>query len=117
MAIEAGAKNGIIEPDEITKEYLKNRSIREPKFYYSDKDATYERVITYNTEEIEPVVAFPHLPENTKRISQVGDVEVSLFYNISCSIFKRISASLVFNYLESVFELHIRIEWVVFWCY
>ena len=85
MAIEAGAKNGIIEPDEITKEYLKNRSIREPKFYYSDKDATYERVITYNTEEIEPVVAFPHLPENTKRISQVGDVEIHQAVIGSCT--------------------------------
>ena len=85
MAIEAGAKNGIIEPDEITKEYLKNRSIREPKFYYSDKDATYERVIVYNTEEIEPVVAFPHLPENTKRISQVGDVEIHQAVIGSCT--------------------------------
>ena len=85
MAIEAGAKNGIIEPDEITKEYLKNRSLREPKFYYSDKDATYERIITYNTEEIEPVVAFPHLPENTKRISQVGDVEIHQAVIGSCT--------------------------------
>ena len=85
MAIEAGAKNGIIEPDEITKEYLKNRSLREPKFYYSDKDATYERVIVYNTEEIEPVVAFPHLPENTKRISQVGDVEIHQAVIGSCT--------------------------------
>ncbi|MBQ3642063.1 3-isopropylmalate dehydratase large subunit [bacterium] len=85
MAIEAGAKNGIIEADEITKEYLKNRSIREPKFYYSDSDAEYEKVITYNTEEIEPVVAFPHLPENTKKISQVGDIKINQAVIGSCT--------------------------------
>lgn len=85
MAIEAGAKNGIIEADEITKEYLKNRSIREPKFYYSDKDAQYERVITYNTEEIEPVVAFPHLPGNTKFVSQTGNVKIDQAVIGSCT--------------------------------
>ena len=75
MAIEAGAKNGIIKPDEITKKYLENRSIRPPKFYASDKNAEYEKVIVYNTEEIEPVVAFPHLPENTKPVSKAGDIK------------------------------------------
>lgn len=85
MAIEAGAKNGIIEADEITKEYLKNRSIRAPKFYYSDKDAQYERVITYNTEEIEPVVAFPHLPGNTKFVSQADNVKIDQAVIGSCT--------------------------------
>lgn len=70
MAIEAGAKNGIIEADEITKEYLKNRSIREPKFYYSDENANYERVIEYDVTKIEPTVAYPHLPENTQTITK-----------------------------------------------
>ena len=85
MAIEAGAKNGIIEPDDITKEYLKNRSIRQPIFYSSDKDAVYERTIIYNTEEIEPVVAFPHLPENTKPVSQAGDVKIDQAVIGSCT--------------------------------
>lgn len=85
MAIEAGAKNGIIEPDEITKQYLANRSIRSPKFYSSDKDAEYERVIIYNTEEIEPVVAFPHLPENTKPVSKAGDVKIDQAVIGSCT--------------------------------
>ncbi len=85
MAIEAGAKNGIIEPDEITKKYLENRSIRPPKFYYSDKDAEYERVITYNTEDIEPTVAFPHLPENTKPISQAGEIKINQAVIGSCT--------------------------------
>ena len=85
MAIEAGAKNGIIEPDEITKKYLENRSIRPPKFYSSDKDTNYERVIVYNTEEIEPVVAFPHLPENTKPVSKAGDIKIDQAVIGSCT--------------------------------
>ena len=70
MAIEAGAKNGIIEPDEITREYLKNRSIREPLFLKSDEGANYERIIEYDVSKIEPTVAYPHLPENTHSISE-----------------------------------------------
>ncbi len=85
MAIEAGAKNGIIEPDEITKKYLEDRSIRTPKFYTSDKDAEYEKVLTYNTENIEPVVAFPHLPENTKPVSQAGDIKIDQAVIGSCT--------------------------------
>ena len=72
MAIEAGAKNGIIEPDEITLEYLKNRSLREPLILKSDEDAIYERVIEYDVSKIEPVVAYPHLPENTHTISEAS---------------------------------------------
>lgn len=85
MAIEAGAKNGIIEPDEITKEYLTQRSIRVPKFYSSDKYAEYEKVIVYNTEEIEPVVAFPHLPENTKPVSKAGEIKIDQAVIGSCT--------------------------------
>ena len=70
MAIEAGAKNGIIAADSITKEYLKNRSIREPLYLYSDSDANYEKVIEYDVSKIEPVVAYPHLPENTHTINE-----------------------------------------------
>ncbi len=85
MAIEAGAKNGIIEPDEITKKYLENRSIRPSKFYTSDKDAVYEKILTYNVEDIEPVVAFPHLPGNTKPVSQAGDVKIDQAVIGSCT--------------------------------
>ena len=85
MAIEAGAKNGIIAPDEKTKEYLEGRSIRPYKFYYSDPDAEYERVIKYDVAEIEPTVAFPHLPENTKPISQVGNIKIDQSVIGSCT--------------------------------
>ena len=70
MAIEAGAKNGIIEPDEITREYLLNRSVREPLFLQSDEEAHYERIIEYNADDIKMTVAYPHLPENTHTIDE-----------------------------------------------
>ncbi len=85
MAIEAGAKNGIIAPDQKTLEYLKNRSRREPVFYKSDENAQYERVIKYDVSNIEPTVAFPHLPENTKPISQVGDIKIDQAVIGSCT--------------------------------
>ena len=70
MAIEAGAKNGIIAVDEKTIEYLKNRSIREPLVLKSDDNAIYERIIEYDVSKIEPTVAYPHLPENAHSISE-----------------------------------------------
>ena len=85
MAIEAGAKNGIIPPDKITEEYVKNRTLRPYKFYQSDDNANYSRVIEYNVEDIEPVVAFPHLPENTKPISQVGNIKIDQAVIGSCT--------------------------------
>ncbi len=85
MAIEAGAKNGIIEPDEITREFLKGRSLREPKFYTSDKGASYERVLRYDVSEIEPTVAKPHLPENTCPISKIGDIKIDQAVIGSCT--------------------------------
>ena len=85
MAIEAGAKNGIIPPDAITEAYLKGRTIRPYKFYESDPDANYSRVIKYDVADIEPTVAFPHLPENTRPISQVGDVKINQAVIGSCT--------------------------------
>ena len=85
MAIEAGAKNGIIPPDKTTEEYVKNRTLRPYKFYQSDENAEYSRVIEYNTADIEPTVAFPHLPENTKPISQVGDIKIDQAVIGSCT--------------------------------
>ncbi len=74
MAIEAGAKNGIIEPDEKTIEYLKDHFNEEysklPKLLKSDEGAIYEKVVEYDVSKIEPTVAYPHLPENTHTISE-----------------------------------------------
>ena len=85
MAIEAGGKSGIIEPDAITQKYVKPRAERPYKFYSSDPGAVYERVIEYDTAKIEPQVAFPHLPENTRNISKVGRVKIDQAVIGSCT--------------------------------
>ncbi|MBI5417601.1 3-isopropylmalate dehydratase large subunit, partial [Candidatus Poribacteria bacterium] len=85
MAIEAGAKNGIIAPDKITLEYVKNRAQRPYKIYISDADAKYSEVFDIDVAKIEPQVAFPHLPENTKGISEVGKVVIDQVVIGSCT--------------------------------
>jgi 3-isopropylmalate/(R)-2-methylmalate dehydratase large subunit len=85
MAIEAGGKNGIIALDKITEEYLKGRSNRQFKYYYSDPDAKYSKVIDIDVSKIEPTVAFPHLPENTKPISDVKQVLLDQVVIGSCT--------------------------------
>lgn len=85
MAIEAGAKNGIIIPDEITRKFVEGRAQRPYKFYKSDEDANYCQVLKYDVAEIEPQVAFPHLPENTKGISKVGEIKIDQAIVGSCT--------------------------------
>jgi 3-isopropylmalate/(R)-2-methylmalate dehydratase large subunit len=85
MAIEAGAKNGIFAPDEITKEYVKKRAKRDYKFYSSDADAVYSDIIEINAGGIEPQVAFPHLPSNVKPISKAGKVKIDQSLIGSCT--------------------------------
>ena len=85
MAIEAGGKAGIVPPDEITRAYLEGRSKRPPRFYTSDPDAQYENVYEFDVSKLEPQVAFPHLPENTRPISQVGDVPIHQVVIGSCT--------------------------------
>ena len=85
MSIEAGAKNGIFPVDDTTTAYMKGRVNREYKIFTADEDAHYERVIDINLSELEPTVAFPHLPENTKVISDVGDVPIHQVVIGSCT--------------------------------
>lgn len=85
MAIEAGAKTGIIAADDKTEAYLKGRSRRPYTIYKSDEGAEYARVIKYDCADIESTVAFPHLPENTKPISQVGDIKIDQSVIGSCT--------------------------------
>mgnify|MGYP000094324292 CR=1 FL=1 len=85
MAIEAGGKCGLIGCDEKTKEYLKDRASRDYTPYNSDPDAAYIRVIEYDVSEIEPQVAFPHLPENTRSVSEAGDVKIDQSVIGSCT--------------------------------
>ena len=83
MAIEAGGKNGIIEPDGTTINYVKdvkkrNNIKRDYIIYKSDKDAKYSKVFEYDCRDIEPQVAFPSLPSNTKSISKASGMNIKL---------------------------------------
>lgn len=85
MAIEAGAKNGIFPVDEKTLEYVKDRTTREPKVFTADCDAEYSEVIEIDLSTIKPTVAFPHLPENTRTIDEVGGVKIDQVVIGSCT--------------------------------
>ncbi|MBC2580492.1 3-isopropylmalate dehydratase large subunit [Clostridium sp. DJ247] len=85
MAIEAGAKNGIFEVDEKTIEYVKEHSTRDYTIYKADEDAKYARVIEIDLSTLRPTVAFPHLPENTRTIDEVGDVAIDQVVIGSCT--------------------------------
>lgn len=86
MAIEAGGKNGIFPVDEKTAAYMKEHSKKEYTIYEADADAVYEAEYTINLSELEPMVAFPHLPENTKGISQIQeDIEIDQSVIGSCT--------------------------------
>jgi len=85
MAIEAGAKNGIIAPDAVTQEYVAHRALRPFTFYASDPGADYAGVREFDVSNLEPQVAFPHLPENTHPISQVGQVPIDQAVIGSCT--------------------------------
>ncbi|MEE8397953.1 MAG: 3-isopropylmalate dehydratase large subunit [Desulfobacterales bacterium] len=85
MAIEAGAKNGIFIPDDITEAYVSTRAQREYTFLTSDDDAVYVRTIEYDVGNIEPQIACPHLPENTKGVSEIGDITIDQVVIGSCT--------------------------------
>lgn len=85
MAIEAGGKNGIIEPDDITLAYVKERAQRPYNLYKSDPDAVYAEIREYDVSKMEPVVAFPHLPENTRPVSEAAGVSIDQVVIGSCT--------------------------------
>lgn len=85
MAIEAGGKNGIFPVDELTEEYMKEHSKRDYKIYEADADAEYDAVYTIDLSELKPTIAFPHLPENTRTIEEVGEVRIDQSVIGSCT--------------------------------
>lgn len=85
MAIEAGAKNGIFPFDEVTRAYADARSKRPYKVFSADPDARYADEIRVDLSSLEPVVAFPHLPENTRPVSQAGNVPIDQVVVGSCT--------------------------------
>lgn len=85
MAIEAGAKNGIFEVDDKTLDYVKEHSSKEYKIFKADEDAEYSRVIEIDLSTIKSTVAFPHLPDNTRTIDEVGEVAIDQVVIGSCT--------------------------------
>jgi 3-isopropylmalate/(R)-2-methylmalate dehydratase large subunit len=85
MAIEAGAKAGICRVDEKTLDYVRPRARRPYVVFEPDDDAEYAAVIEYDVSGIEPQVAFPHLPSNTRPISQAGEIKLDQVVIGSCT--------------------------------
>lgn len=85
MAIEAGAKAGLITPDAITEEYVKGRAQRGYTFYRSDPDAPYEAVHEWDVSGFEPMVALPHSPANVRPVSQLPKIEIQQAVIGSCT--------------------------------
>ena len=85
MAIEAGAKNGIIAPDEKTLAYLQGRAKRPFKVQRSDPDANYVEVFDFNVRDIPLQVAFPHLPENSRGIDEATGIKIDQVVIGSCT--------------------------------
>ncbi len=85
MAIEAGAKNGIFTVDEITTAYMDGRVSRPYTIYEADEDAVYEKTIEIDLSQIKQTVSFPHLPENTRTIDEVGDIKIDQVVIGSCT--------------------------------
>lgn len=86
MAIEAGAKNGIFEFDEITEAYVNGRVNRPYKTYKADADAEYANEFHIDLSTIQPTIAFPHLPENTKTMADIKEaVEIDQVVIGSCT--------------------------------
>ncbi|MCH3950765.1 MAG: 3-isopropylmalate dehydratase large subunit [Acidaminococcus sp.] len=85
MAIEAGAKNGIFPVDEKTIEYEKGRVTEDYEIVKADPDAEYCRTVEINLSELKPVVAFPHLPGNTKEVGTFGDIKIDQVVIGSCT--------------------------------
>ena len=78
MAIEAGGKNGIFPVDDITREYCNGRFQGEPVEYTADEDAQYDETYVIDLSTLRPTVAFPHLPENTRTVDEIGETEVKI---------------------------------------
>jgi 3-isopropylmalate/(R)-2-methylmalate dehydratase large subunit len=85
MTIEAGGKNGIIEPDEITLRFVKQRAKRPHRIFRSDPGASYAEVREYDVSRIHPQVALPHIPSNVKDVRDIGKIEIDQVVIGSCT--------------------------------
>ena len=85
MAIEAGGKNGIFPVDEKTMEYINGRVNRPCEAFSADEDAQYDSEVVIDLDKLEPTVAMPHLPENTKVVSEVAGLPIDQVVIGSCT--------------------------------
>jgi 3-isopropylmalate/(R)-2-methylmalate dehydratase large subunit len=85
MAVEAGAKNGIVAPDDKTLDFVASRKRRAFQVYAGDPEASYVEVQEYEAGQIEPQVAFPHLPENSRPVSEAAGIAVDQVVIGSCT--------------------------------
>jgi 3-isopropylmalate/(R)-2-methylmalate dehydratase large subunit len=87
MAVEMGAKNGIIAPDETTRKFLESRVKALPSFeaLKSDADASYERTVEFDVSKMEPQIACPSSVDNVKPVSEVGNVSIEQAFIGSCT--------------------------------
>ncbi len=85
MAIEAGAKNGIFPVDEACIEYVNAHSIKPYEVYEADSDAEYDEEYTIDLTTLRPTISFPHLPDNTRTIDEVGDIKIDQVVIGSCT--------------------------------
>ncbi len=85
MAIEAGAKNGIFPVDQVTMDYINGRVKKSYSCVSADEDAAYERTVTIDLALLKPVVAFPHLPENVKVVTEIEEVKIHQVVIGSCT--------------------------------
>lgn len=85
MAVEAGAKTGLVEPDEQVLQYVKSKGRHEMVLSKSDEDAVYEKIYQYNLENIEPMVAIPHNVDHVIPITRIGEVKIDQGFIGSCN--------------------------------
>lgn len=85
MAIEAGAKNGIFPVDEVSLAYLADHCKRKPVVFEADVDADYDETYEIDLATVRPTVSFPHLPDNTRTIDEVGEVKIDQVVIGSCT--------------------------------
>lgn len=85
MAIEAGGKAGLFAVDDVTCAYLDGRASRPYRIYQADDDVVYAQVIEIDVSQVEPQVAFPHLPDNVRPVSEAGDVRIDQAVIGSCT--------------------------------
>jgi len=85
MVIEAGGKNGVVEPDEVTMEYVKKRTDKPFEPVYGDDDAQYHSVFNYNLEDMVPMVAKPHSPDNKATAQELEGTKLDRAYIGSCT--------------------------------